>query len=176
MTEDALSILLQLRRAIAESRKLLTLVLLKEELKNEPFEAKWAGLSRKEREQVLIKALVFICSHLNVEELWEYAPEVNLLGMCGQNGEGFLALIDHFKMNQVELNSSSMPLDFPVLKQDDVWRLHEINTDEEVIPLSQGERAIQNLVLVKRHRFLSLFVCHTLGTFVRELATSNYTI
>lgn len=170
LTENALSLLLQLRKGIAESRKLLTLVLLKAELKGEPFETQFRELTNKQREQVLIKTLVFICSQLNVEDLWEYAPEVTLSEMCTEKGEGFLNLIEHFKLNQVDLNSESMPLDFPVLRHPDVWRAHDINTDEEVIPTSQGIRAIQNLVLIKRHRFLSLFVCHALGTFVsREI-------
>lgn len=188
VTENVLALLLSTRAEIHQSRRALTMVVLKEELETESFQVRWKKLSRKQREGIMIESLVFLCTKLDVEAFWEYCPEVTLAEMCSGDGEGFLTLVrllffplytipptdslatcvwsqlDHFSMGNQELNSNPT-IYFPILKHDSVWRVNEISIDdEEAMPVMEGVRGVQNYILVARHRFLSLFILHTMGT------------
>lgn len=91
--------------------------------------------------------------------------EINLAGLAGNNGEGFVTLIN------VLLPSSEQPTAYSAVRHADFERVHGFILDgESLVPRSKGVRARQEQTLICRHNRLHIFVATVFDLMVRSVS------
>ena len=178
VSEQYLTMFHGMRLQIAKQRQDMTSIWLSKYSQNDPVEAMWTSRTHKEREKIMIEALVAYatCGRESAicEDQWQWCPEVTRKDMCGEDGQGFIRLLNHFKVIDPLVTPS---LDFPVLKEGRVWRLFDISMDDAAnAHRPEGVRGYHNLVIVSRHAFLANFVLRVLLILASIFSTSSFTI
>ena len=164
LSEQYLALFHGLRLEIAKQRQHMTSIWLEKHSQKDPVEKIWTSKTQKEREKIIIEALVEYATSGREgslgEDQWQWCPEVTRKDMCGEDGQGFIRLLNHFKLSDP---LSTPSLDFPVLPERRVWRLFDISMDDAAnARRPEGVRGYHNLVIVSRHVFLTNFVLRVL--------------
>jgi hypothetical protein len=165
LSEQHLSYLYQIRLDIATNRRdISNLWLTSYSSSGIPIEQIWASKTQKEREKVVVQALVAYATcgrpAAMSEDMWSYCPDITKQNMCSGKGEGFIRLLNFLKAPDAVAKPS---LDFPVLKEPRVWRLFDISMDDAAnARRPEGVRGYHNSVIVERHWFLAQFTIQVL--------------
>jgi hypothetical protein len=168
VSEQYLLYFRQMRLEIASHRQNMAKIWLDCYSKGHPVEERWESRTRKEREKVMVDALVQYATSgrpaTSSEDMWQWCPEVIKEDMCSGKGEGFIRLFNHFKIADP---LSKPSLDFPVLKEWRVWRLFDISMDDAAnARRPEGVRGFHNFVIVNRHVLLANVVLNVLMILV----------
>ncbi|KAL0956575.1 hypothetical protein HGRIS_002712 [Hohenbuehelia grisea] len=154
----------QLRLQIANRRLDISEVFDTVNKQGKSIEKEWANKSIKQREQILVQALVRLTSLPQVEDMWQWCPEVNKKNLCGGMGDGFMKLTKHFLVDDLSKRPS---LEFPILKSTQVWRLFDIKDNPlEYAVKHPATKEIHDMFIVCRHYFLMSVILGVLSAVV----------